>query len=333
MKKILFLCLLIIVCGCTSLSNTEKYENQRDQVVEVHDQIKEIQIEEVLVGSIARIFLMDDYMLIGDYRALDKQIHIFDKNDFSYITSLAPLGQGPGEITVMGHIGIDEVRHKFYVSDHGKQKIFSYCIDSVIINPDYMPDVMTEMNMVQFPDKYYYINDTLSIALLIEPTSSSTFNQSVAKWNIKDGKFENMKYKHPDIEKKRITFAVSTAQDTFVECYLYHDLMTICTLSGDLKYNIYGPSWDKTVSNKKSFYGGVTFCGDRIVASYSGGDNFSDEYYPTKLLVFDVEGNYIKTLDVGYKIVNFCYDEVNERIIMNLNDDIQFAYLEAELIR
>ena len=129
-------------------------------------------------------------------------IHIFDKNDFSYLASTAYVGQRPNEITVMGHIGIDEERHCFYVSDHGKQKIYSYDIDSVFANSDYVPTVKTEMNMTRFSDKYQYINDTLSYALMIEPTSTSTFNQSVAKWNMLSGTFEPMPYQHPDITKK-----------------------------------------------------------------------------------------------------------------------------------
>lgn len=72
------------------------------------------------------------------------------------------------------------------------------------------------------------------------------------------------------------------------------------------------------------------FCGDKIVAAYSGGNNFLEEYNPTKYLVFDLDGNYLKTLDVGYKIVDFCFDKGNNRIIMSLSDEIQFAYLDLK---
>jgi hypothetical protein len=47
-----------------------------------------------------------------------------------------------------------------------------------------------------------------------------------------------MPYNHPDIERKRVCFAASAEYDIYVECYCYHDLMTICSLNGDLKYNI-----------------------------------------------------------------------------------------------
>lgn len=329
------LCLfgLLVMGSCTSNSETEKYQKRSDNIVNVRAHVKPIQIEDVLIGSIARSFLLGDYLIIGDYKSSDKLIHIFNKNSFAYLASIAYVGQGPGEITVMGHIGTDEKRHKFYVSDHGKQKIFSYDIDSVLANPDdYTPNVKTTMNMVQFPDRYQYINDTLSIALMIEPTSASTFNQAVAMWNIQSGTFKPTKYKHPDITKKRISFAALPEKNIYVECYTYHDLMSICNFDGSLKGNIYGPAWDEKESNKIHHYGSVAFCGDKIVASYSGGDNFSQEYDPTKFLVFNVDGDYLRTLDVGYQIVDFCYDKDNKRIIMNFDDEIQFGYLDLNEI-
>lgn len=329
-KYILGVLLLIIGSSCTHDSKTEKHQDKRGNITDVHSDIKEIQTGDVLIGSIARSFILGDYLIIGDYKSSDKLIHIFDKNSFDYLASTAYVGQGPGEITMMGNIGTDETRRKFYVSDHGKQMIFSYDIDSVLANPYYMPEVKLKMNKAQFPDKYNYVNDTLSIALLIEPTSVSKFKQSVAKWNMQTGTFTPMKYQHPDIKKKRISFDASIEKGIYVECYTYHDLMSICRLDDGLLYNIYGPAWDEQESNKVHHYGSVKFCGDKIIASYSGGENFSDEYAPTQFLVFDLEGNYLKTLDVGYKIVDFCYDRENNRLIINFNDEIQFGYLDLK---
>ncbi|WP_297975744.1 6-bladed beta-propeller [uncultured Bacteroides sp.] len=326
-KKLMFLLLPCVIESCISNSDTEIYQKKRDNIVDVHALIKEIPINDVLIGSIARPFLLGDYLLIGDYKSSDKLIHIFDKNNFDYLVSTADVGQGPNEITVMGHIGINEGKHCFYVSDHGKQRIYSYNIDSVLVDSDYTPTVKAEMNMIRFPDRYQYINDTLSFALMIEPTSASTFNQSVAKWNIQLGEFKTMKYRHPDITKKRISFAVSPENGIYVECYANHDLLSICKVDGNLKYNIYGPDWDKE-STKIHHYGNVVFCNDKIIASYSGGDSRTNAYRPTRFLVFSLDGDYLKTLDVGFRIVDFCYDNNNNRIIMNFNDEIQFGYLD-----
>jgi hypothetical protein len=337
MNKLLFSVLLVAICCSCTHSETEKYQNKRNNVVNVHEKVKEIKINEddVLIGQTARVYLMDDYLIIGDYRSEDKQIHLFDKENFRYLTSVAYRGQGPGEIASMGHIEPDEVHRVFYVSDHGKQTIFSYNLDSVLTNQPYMPKVKMKMNKTLFPDRYQYINDTLSVGLIIKPIGTSDFAQSVAKWNMNTGKINPMKYEHPDIEKKRISFAVSMENGIYVECYSNHDLMTICSLNGDLKYNLYGPNWSNQKTSKIQYYGKVEFCNNKILASYSGGNRLSDDYFPTKFLVFDINGDYLQTLETRYRICDYCYDKGNNRIIMNLDDaEIQFAYLSLdELIK
>ena len=328
-NKLLLLLLIVMHWSCTHNSETEKYQNERDLIINVREKIKEIESEDVLIGQVARLYMINDYLIIADHRSLDKLIHLFDKNNFSYVTSTALRGQGPGEIVNMGYIETDEINRVFFVSDHGKQVIYSFNLDSVLTNPYYMPEVKMKLNKWQFPNTYQLINDTLSIGVVIEPIGNSDFEQSVAKWNMNTGEIIPLKYKHPNVKKKRINFAVSVENGVYVECYSNYDLMTICNLNGELKYNIYGQNWTTTEEgNRIHHYGKVIFCKNKILASYSGKDYHSDDYYPTKFLVFDINGNYIQTLETGYWISDFCYDKGNNRIIMNLNADIQFAYLE-----
>lgn len=336
MRKLYFLVTVIMCWSCSDISQTEIYQKERDNVVNVKDKVKEIKIEDVLIGGISRLRLMKDYLIILDVRSDDKLIHIFNKNNFDYILSTAPKGEGPNEITNIGHISIDEEHNKFYVSDHGKQKIFSYDLDSVLTDSLYTPTVKFRMNEMEFPSRYQYINDTLCIGLIIKPIGNADFTPTVAKWNMATGDIRLMKYKHPEIEKKRIAFAASIEHNIYVECYNYHDLMTICSLDGKLKYNIYGPHWDNRKSNKISYYREPEFCDDKILVPYSGNDTFSKEIngaiksnLPTKILIFDINGNYIQTLETGYGISDFCYDEKNKRLIMSLDDEnLQFAYLD-----
>lgn len=331
LSKLVCLFLIAVCWSCTSDSNTEKHQNKRDKIIHVREKVKEITIKDVFISQSARLCLLDDYLIIGDYKSSSDQIHLFDNKSFIYLTSIAQNGQGPGEISNLGYIEADETHRLFYVNDHGKQVIFAYELDSVLANPNYLPKVKMKMNEKQFPSSYQYISDTLSIGLIIEPIGNSGFKQMVAKWNMNTGEIEPMNYEHPNIEKKRINFAVSMENGIYVECSHYHDLMTICSLTGDLKYNIYGPNWDSQPSNKLYHYSKVAFCNDKIVASYSGGINFSGADVPTRFFVFDITGNYIQTLETGYKIIDFCYDQENHRIILILNDaDIQFAYLDME---
>ena len=329
MKKIIFIIVIVLCWSCTHNTKTEKYQGSRNNIVNVRDEVKEIKIndEDVIIGSVVRLFIIDNYLIIEDAHSAGKLIHIFDKNRFTYLTSIGDRGQGPNEITSIGFIATNNANHEFYVSDHGKQKIFAYNMDSVLINPDYSPTIKMDMNKRLFPDKYQYINDTLSIGSVVTLIGNNDFDQSVAQWNMDNGEIKPFSYKNPNVEKKRIAFAVSMTDSIYVECYLNYDLMTICSLNGNLKYNIYGPNWSSRKTNIH-YFGKVVFCNDKILVSYSGGD-WNTNYESSKFFIFDLTGNYIETLEIGYKITDYCYDKTNNQIIMNLNDaEMQFAYLD-----
>ncbi|MDR0538014.1 MAG: 6-bladed beta-propeller [Tannerellaceae bacterium] len=333
MNKLLHILIIVVCFGCTN-NPTEKHQNKRDKIVNVHEQVKGLNTGEVLIGSFPFLYVMNNYLFISDYRSLDKLIHIFDKKTFRHITSLAQRGQGPGELTNVGHIAINEPEGLFYVSDHGKQCIFSYNLDSVLSNPSFMPEVKMIMNKTVFPDRYTYISDTLSIGIVIERIGGGKFNQSVGKCNMQTGNVSIMEYVHQGIDNKRIFYAVSKEHGIYVECHTYYDLMTICSLDGELKYNIYGKHWKNASRNRISQYSKVIFCSDKIFALYSGerdiikNNNLINSF--SRFIVFDINGDYLKTIETGFPIIDFCYDEKNNRIFMSLDDEIQFAYLELD---
>lgn len=328
-ERFLYLLLFIGCWGCSNAPLAEKHQNKRNNIIKVQSKIKKIEIEEVLIGGFNYLYIIDEYLIIGDYGSQNKLIHLFNKSNFNYITSIASLGQGPKEITNMGYIGIDETHRLFYVTDHGKQKIFSYELDSVLTDSLYLPKVKTNIDKRQFPDRYQYINDTLCIGLFIKPTGNSGYNQFVGQWNMITGEVKPMKYEHPDIEMKRVNLTVSIEKNIYIEAYAHHDLMSICSLEGDLICNIYGSNWDSRKTNKILHYGDIAICGERIFALYLGKDRLS-EGLPTQFLVFNLNGDYIETIETGYQIMNFCYDKKENRIIMSLDDEIQFAYLDLD---
>lgn len=323
---LIYLLFMAICPGCSTTPKTEKFQTSRDNVVDVRDKVREIKIEDVLISGIARIYLLGDYLIIEDFKSYDNLIHLFDKNNFKYITSTAYRGEGPGEITNPGFIGINESARIFYVSDHGKQKIFSYELDSVLENPSYMPPVKMDLKGMQFPSEYEYINDTLCIGRIIEPIGSNDFKPSIGKWDMTTGEIHLMTYEHPEIEKPRFTFAVSVKNGIYIQSYNYHDLLTICDLDGNLRYNIYGPRWNNRKQNRVDYYSKAQVCNDKIIVTYSG----EQEVPYSLLLVFDMDGNYLRTISTGYQIVDFCFDKTSNRILLNLDDEIQFAYLDLD---
>jgi hypothetical protein len=337
MRYPLFITLLSVCCACTPNAGTEKYMKPRRNVVDVHARIKEIRIEDPLIGSNPVLHTIGDYLIIEDLTSPEEQIYLFDKNSFKYLRGTAKKGQGPNEIANIGFIGIDEDHGKLYVADNAKLRILSYDLDSLLADPEYTPSVKLNMKENAIPNEYEYFNDTLCLSEIIEPIGYSDFKPYVGKWNMSTGEIVRMKYEHPGIKKKRIQLVASREHGIYLECYSGHDLMSICNLNGELKYNVYGPQWDPEYSNRLHYYCHTVFCGDKILALYSGKNRWNQDpargvvsNWGTQFLVFDLEGNCLKTLDAGYKVRHFCYDKENNRILMSLDDDIQFAYLDLD---
>lgn len=244
-------------------------------------------------------------------------------------------GGGPSEITNMGNIAVDEKNHAFFVSDHGKQKIFRYDLDSLLADPFYMPTEKIKMEGEKFPDKYVYINDTLSFALIIEPTGRAGYRQSVGKWNMNTGEITPMPYSHPDVAINRVNIAADPQIGRYVACCLSYDLMSIFDFNGKLIYNVYGPDWN-TSDKDNDYYRKPLFCKNHIVVLFSGESSLVRDdvkgiksNLPTQFLLFDLDGNYQQTIETGYRISDFCYDKDNDRIIINCDDDIQFGYFNV----
>lgn len=323
--------------GSCSSDSTEKHQKNRNHVIDVRSNIQEIAWQGEPIHAFSEVLALNECLLICDYHSFDKHIHIVDKNNFKFLASTAPKGQGPGEIANIGQVVTDENHRRFYVNDHGKQKIFRYDLDSVLAHPDYRPVPRMSMNEAEFPSGYHYIHDTLCIGAIIKPTGNYGFNKNSARWNMNTGEIKPMPDFHPEIKKKRYDIAVSPQHGICVESYQRHDLLTIRTLSGDLKYNIYGPHWEISTQKKISYYGEAIFCKDKILVLYLGKDAFSKNpqgdpvaNIPDQIMVFDLNGEYIKTLDIGHPTSSLCYDEANNRLILSMNDEIQFGCLNLE---
>lgn len=138
-----------------------------------------------------------------------------------------------------------------------------------------------------------------------------------------------MKTLHREIAKQRFSMAVSLPYNRYLECYTYHDLISIRDLDGNLLYDMLGPGWDPT-THRDEFYRKAIFCHDKIIALYCGKTNTGDSHKRSRFLVFDINGDYIQTLETDYKIDRFCYDKENHRLILSMDDEIQFGYLDLK---
>lgn len=340
---IIILATAMCVWSCTNSNKTEKIQKKRDNIIDVHSLIKEIDIDSVLISRSSHLSIAGDYLLISDYKSKDKLIYVFNKNNFRYIAGIGDSGPGPEEITRIGTIVPYEKNRKIYVTDMGKVRVLSFDLDSAINSAEYTPDVVKKLNEKEFLSSYKLLNDTNAVGIVLELIRGKkyNYNEKLVRWNLESGAVLPMKYINPDVAVKRVCFCVSNKYDLCVSGYENNDLIEATDLFGNLKYKIYGPDWNKNnnKSNKHLFYDHIEFCKDKIVASFAAGSprfyrkqNGKKGYgYSTKFLIFDKDGTYLKTLDTGYNIqTGFVYDEANNRIIMELDDVMQFAYFSLD---
>lgn len=331
-KMIFSFVLIVIFWGCSSRPSIDKHLHHSSNVMDVTELVKEIVIDTPLIGGLARPYISDEYFILTDPQSEDNQIFIYDKKDFSYITGTGHPGEGPDEITRLGELMLDEKHRQLYVTDYGKMQIVKYNLDSILINPNCLPKYKAELNRTNTPIMLSYINDTLCYACSITAEPGKHFQESLVTWNMKTGDIRPLISGHPEVERKRIRYAVSLENDLIAVSYDHHDLLATYDLKGNLKHYIYGPEWNNATSNAMIYYyGGIVICNNRIIVGYSGNGNPDmGQIHITNLLVYDLDGNYIKTLNVNYNIVLFCYDSEYNRIIMALDDEIQFAYLDLD---
>ena len=326
---IMALILAMAGSGCSRQDAIEKHQTHRDEVVNVADRLHAWGTEEeLLIGKWPRLKVGKRFIILVDYDSPDQLIRLFNRKDLHFQGGFGEQGQGPNELTMIGTV-CEDANGRLLVPDHGKLKIFSYDADSVLADPQgYVPQVKLSLDNTLFPANYKYINDTLCYAAIIQPTSVSTFDQHYGIWNPQTGTLKKFAYRHPDIHKRRGTFDVSMNERLLVEVSSIYDLMSIFDLEGSLISNVYGPDWGRT---HLSTFQGVAVTSRGIITSYSG-DDYLQSRGAQRLHLFDLKGNYLKTIDLGRTLLDFCYDETYHRLLLSFDHEMQLGWLDLSVL-
>jgi len=326
MKKLFMLILLSTLCfaGCTSNKSvkTEKTQTKRDRIINVKNDIVDIKTEIIFGKSL--LYIIDDFLVLSEVSSkTQKCIHLFDKNTFRYITSTGVMGRGPGEISEPGNIGVDRENKILWVPDYGNKVIWKFPLDSVLNNKAFMPSEKLKIRDDLFIERFDVLNDSIFVGKAVQFLENNLFSTIMSTLNIRSNVIQKFGYVNPKIDDENTAsqFALSLTNNIYVNSYFKHDLITICSLDGNLLYNVYGPDGLSNKGNKKSYFFGLEIFNNKIVASYINDVAVINEgkrpkgNIPSKLLVFDTQGNYSFTIDTGDKFTYFCVDEENNRII------------------
>jgi hypothetical protein len=328
--QILFTIMLLIIAGCGK-RNEKKLEivqSERGCIVDVSDKIMSIKTDYV-IGKVF-LYIIDDILLTEEFYPKGEKVdHLFDLNTFRYITSTGVLGRGPGEITMPSGILVDREKRVFWQLDVGKKVLHKFSLDSVLSDEKYMPGASVKLVDTLLLVYYGFLNDSIALGKSIEPFTGSPFvTMAMTKFNINAVEITRFGYENPMVKGKFTNsyFDLSVKNGIYVNCYLFKDLMTICDLDGNLKYNVYGPGWNDPEKDDNGYYYDVVIYEKNIFASYLGSKgsvvegNTERGVYPNSIIIFDLDGSYKKTIETGSEICSFCIDEKNNRIIAYFND-------------
>lgn len=175
------------------------------------------------------------------------------------------------------------------------------------------------------------LNDTASVGLIGMPVSASEINIQTGFWNMETNEIRLLNDLYVGEEHTRYDVEASVEHNLIVEAHWYLNRVVLRRFDGTELCRIEGATdnWQ----NMTDYYRSPLFVGSNIYLLYYGRkytDKDKRNYTPTKIVILDLEGNYLKTLDTPYYITSWCYDEDNRRIILNMNEEVQFGYLEVE---
>ena len=330
--------LILVLFSCKE-ETSKKFKLSNAEVIDVSSKISDLKTEQIISNPMLTI--SGDYLIVSDYDAtFEKGIYLFDKNSFAYLGSTGILGEGPGQITRYGQIAITPNCNEFWMPDFAKIKMFKFDIDSVLMDENYLPTVSKPFENDFFLSRFKFISDSVAYGTGLEVLSPSTFRVSLGRWNINSGEIEKFGDEHPKLisERTNAFFDYSYRHNIMALAHINHDILSIYDVEGKAKYHILGEKEFDNENRKLKFFGQVHIGDEYIIASYLGGKNFKldENQRPksvgrSKLLVFDLDGNLLKVIEIGYEVRYFAVDDDNKRVIcyfLDREEPLGYFYYE-----
>ena len=329
--KYLYLLVSLLFISCQISPDKEVYQRSRDNILNVKNLIKEIDLGDIYLNVWARTLSTDSFLFVSDSRSLEHPINIFDKKTFKHIVSFGTIGQGPNELLRASDLYFNKEKRELYVSDWGKRCVWSFQIDSVITDAYYEPTEKFDLNNTLLPMQDHFMNDSISYSIIMftDQKDDFEFHNMTGVVNFKTGETDIKYYNRDEFHRKQYFLAVSFADSLYAECNSLFDIMSIFDLNGNLLRTIYGPQWG---TDYLECFLQSTYTKDYLFCHYSG--NLYEEYVKSsKCMIFTKMGDYIATLETGYRITDISYDNEADRIVFTFDDEIQFGYLDLESIK
>lgn len=325
-----------LLCCCSRNNQAERvcHEQDRDNVILVSDQLFSIDSLLPDMHSATGLSFFGDTLIFKDTQSADFVFTAFDANTDHFLGRFGKFGNGPGEVANVGSIFYDNLSKKFY-ADHGNRgKMVSFYLpvalcDSTIDATDEFSvgnkvgdNIMMEM---------VYANDSTVYCNLFVPDKTggpNSMTTHIARFNPKTQSTDIIDSIPPG-EKVRSGMAVSFKHGRIVCADKKQDKIRVFNLDGKLLHYIYGPEYEEETSRRRSYFGSIAWCGDKVAALFTGIESSEDN---DKIIIMDKDGNYIATLKFDFTVYSIAYHERTGRLYLSTYGEPQFGCIELDKV-
>lgn len=323
----------LYMASCVGGNNID-ITQKRDKEIDVSDLIEEFSMEDALIGPDVAVSVTDHKVVITDYKSVDKIIYAFSIPSGQYLGAFGDYGPGPYEVGIPGETNVyvdsEDGREKGIVFNFAQNSVLRFDIDSSLYVADYRPERLKPLGGTVFPDYYKHINDTLGFAekIVLGPDGNG-FSQSIGRYNMITGELTDFAPEEA-IAGNYSSFDILPELNMLVEVGQRVDIIKIYDLDGNVKKRIKGPNFRPEPKGGKAYFSDVCFTDKYILCVYSG-ENWNGGSLGKKIVVLDLEGNYIATLDTGRKIRNMAYHPSSSTLYISFpKDEMQVGMLNLD---
>ena len=319
---------LLLFCSCGQNNNNvnETHSGDRDKVTTVT--LTSIDDALPMIHSDARLSAYGDTLIIRDHKSTDRQLIAYDLNKGQYLGSFGKYGQGPGEIANFGSLFYDSKKGVIYGLDLSRWQIVGFNLREAIVDTAYLAFTkikLTDHDGGRAINMPTYVNDsTIFCSVFVPDETGMSLSSYIGKFNLLTG-HSTLLDSIDDPGRHTGYVAASLNHNIIVEAGMTHDRVRIYDLDGNLKRIIYGPDFESKHDGRTYYFSSSIIAGDKLLSVYSGVDA-RKQVTGHEIVVMDLDGNYIKTLEIGARIASIAYHDKTDRVYVSQDGEPQFGY-------
>ena len=301
------------------------YQESRDNHMNVMDKLVSIENKLPDMRAFTLLTMAGDTIIFHDNRA-DLQFTAYDIYADTTIGRFGKYGNGPGEIANFGAEFYDHKSKILYGRNGNRHMLMGFYLPDAVSDPHYNAFDKCKMNFFECPFiGPNYLNDSTIFCSILIPEGTAESQLGMVNLNTqKITLLDSVTY----YDNARFLTTIDTEKNRIYAADRKQDVISIYSLDGKLLRRIFGPDYTDKPDKRYRAFSRPEICKDKIIMRYSGYDALTPtKVVAEKLIVSDLNGNYIKTLDFDFTIHDIAYHAKTNRLYLATDGEPQFCYL------